>query len=229
LPTQLGRWIELVVVYGATPVALAWLFERLSYRRAMAPLLWVLSAVALFLMFRDPGFDRAVLFRLPLGHPYVRIAALRFGLLAPVLLALGRWLTASDFLWFPRRRPALWLAFAVLYPALSAVPQGILFRVYFLQRFGLLFESGAWLLVAGAVVFSLGHVIFRNAPALVITAVGGALFLDTYVHTRSMLLAAAEHGAYGMVAFTAGLGRFLYLGARKGSVNAHALSPELRL
>ena len=30
-----------------------------------------------------------------------------------------------------------------------------------------------------------------------------------------MLLAAAEHGAYGIVAFSAGIGKFLYLGARR--------------
>jgi hypothetical protein len=69
----------------------------------------------------------------------------------------------------------------------------------------------------GALAFSLGHVIFRNVPALAITAVGGAFFLDTYLRTGSMLLAAAEHGAYGIIAFTAGLGTFLYLGARPRS------------
>ena len=140
--------------------------------------------------------------------------ALRFCAFAVPLLALGRWLAPDDFLRFLRRRPGLWLAFAALYPALSVLPQGILYRVFFMNRYGPLFESRGVLLLAGALAFSFGHVIFRNVPALVITAVGGAMFLETYVHTRSMLLAAVEHGAYGIVAFTAGLGRFLYLGAR---------------
>jgi hypothetical protein len=47
------------------------------------------------------------------------------------------------------------------------------------------------------------------------------MFLETYMRTHSMLLAAVEHGAYGIVAFTAGLGRFLYLGAR-----ARDLAPQ---
>jgi hypothetical protein len=213
-------WTQLVALYVVMPVVMAWAVVRFSYRRAMAPLLWVVAALAVALLLQDPTYDRGTLFRLPLGHPYARVAALRFFVFAPLLLAFGRWLTPGEFLWFARRRPALWLAFAVLYPALSVVPQGILFRVFFLQRFGVLFESGPALLVAGALVFSLGHVIYRNVPALVITAVGGALFLDTYVHTQSMLLAAAEHGAYGIVAFTAGLGKFLYLGTRPRPVPA---------
>jgi hypothetical protein len=212
------RWIELVVLYVVTPVTLAWAFERFSYRRAMAPLLWVASAVAIALLLRDPSFDREALFRMPLADPYVWRVAVRFCALAVPVLALGRWLTPHEFLRLPRQRPGLWLALAVLYPLLSAVPQGILYRVYFAQQFGALFENRLLFLAAGALVFSLGHVVFRNVPALVLTAIGGALFFDTYLHTHSMLLAAAEHGAYGVVAFTAGLGRFLYLGARPGAI-----------
>jgi hypothetical protein len=217
-----ARWVELVLLYAVAPVTLTWAAERFAYRRAMAPLLWVASVIGLVVLLRDPSFDRSLLFRLPLEDPYIRVIALRFCLLAAPLLALGRWLVPDEFLRFLRRRPALWLAFATLYPALSVIPQGFLFRVYFVQRFGALFPGRPVLLLAGALAFSLGHVVFRNVLALVITAVGGALFLDTYLRTNSMLLAAAEHGAYGVVAFTAGLGTFLYLGARPRS------APETR-
>jgi len=208
------RWIELVILYGVTPVGIGWAANRYSYRGAMAPLLWVASAIAVVLLLRDANFDRGALSRLPFGDPYLGVVGLRFCLLAGPLLALGRWLAPDDFLRLPRRRPGLWLALAALYPALSVLPQGILFRVFFLQRYGELFEGRIELLLAGALAFSFGHVIFRNVPALVITAAGGAMFLETYLRTQSMLLAAAEHGAYGILAFTAGLGRFLYLGSR---------------
>jgi hypothetical protein len=213
--TPSERWIELVALYAAIPLVLAWAFKRFAYRRAMAPLLWVASAAAVVVLVRDPAFDPAVLYRLPLRNPYAQIVALRFCVFAPPVLALGRWLAPEDFLKLPRRRPGLWLLLAILYPLLSAVPQGILFRVLFVGRYGSLFHDHFALLAVGALAFSLGHVVFRNVPALVITAAGGALFLETYVRTQSMLLAAAEHGAYGVVAFTAGLGRFLYLGAHR--------------
>jgi membrane protease YdiL (CAAX protease family) len=170
--------------------------------------------VALALLFRDDRFDRGDLYRLSLNDEYLHVVTGRFFVLAVPLLAIGRWLTPAEFLLFPRKRPGLWLMFAVLYPVLSAVPQGILFRVYFLQEFGSLFTNHAALVVAGAIVFSLGHLVFRNVPALIITALGGALFIDTYVHTHSMMLSAIEHGVYGTLAFTAGLGKYLYLGER---------------
>jgi uncharacterized protein len=220
------RWLELVVLYAVMPVALAWAVNRYAYRGAMAPLLWIASGVATAVLLADPSFDRSVLFRISLDEPYLEVVALRFCVLAPPLLALGRWLAPEDFLQLPRRRPGLWLALAALYPVFSALPQGILFRVFFLQRYGALFESSALLLVVGALAFSFGHVIFRNIPALVITAAGGALFLQTYRQTQSMLLATAEHGAYGILAFTAGLGRFLYLGGRSRGVSAAASATE---
>jgi hypothetical protein len=221
------RWVELIALYVALPLTLGWAFERFAYRRAMAPLLWVASILALVLVLGDGSFDRGVLSRMPLGHPYVRVAALRFFAFVVPLLAFGRWLAPDEFLRLPRERPLLWLALAALYPVLSVVPQGILFRVFFVARFGALFDSRLWLLVAGALAFSLGHVVFRNAPALLLTAVGGALFLDTYLHTQSMLLAAAEHGVYGIVAFTAGLGKFLYLGGRPREVSADMAGIEV--
>ncbi len=208
------RWSELAVLYAVAPLVVAWAANRYSYRGAMAPLLWIASGVATVMLLRDASFDRRVLFRFSLGDPYVEVVALRFCVLSAPLLALGRWLTPEDFLQLPRRRPALWLLFAALYPVLSVLPQGILFRVFFLQRYGMLFASSALLLVMGALAFSFAHVIYRNIPALVITAAGGAMFLETYRQSQSMLLAAAEHGAYGILAFTAGLGRFLYLGSR---------------
>jgi hypothetical protein len=226
-----ARWTELLLLYLACPLTLTWAVQRFAYRRAMAPLLWVIAGIAVAVLLQDPSFDRGQLTRLPLSHPYLSVAAIRFCLFAPLLLALGGWLTRDELLrvsGFARRRPHLWVAFALLYTMFSVVPQGILFRVYFLQRFGMLFASRAALLVVGAIIFSLGHVMFRNVPALVITAVGGAFFLDTYVRTHSMLLAAAEHGLYGAVAFTAGLGKFLYLGARRDLGEPRAAEPSVQ-
>jgi hypothetical protein len=71
-----------------------------------------------------------------------------------------------------------------------------------------------WLLSVGAGVLLVRDPGFDNVPAIALTAIGGALFLDTYLKTDSMLVAAAEHGAYGVTAFSAGLGKFLYLGAQ---------------
>ena len=105
--------------------------------------------------------------------------------------------------------------FVVGYPLLSALPQGIVWRVFLAHRYREIFCDSMDLIAAGAAAFSLAHLAFWNATALVVTAVGGALFMSTYLETASMWLAALEHGAYGLLAFAAGFGPYLYRGARE--------------
>jgi hypothetical protein len=208
------RWIELCVGFAVLPVVFAIAVHRLDYRGAMAPLLWLISSVLTVVLYRDHTFERAALWRWPLEDAYVATVLLRFAALGTGLLIVGRVLTPDGFLRLPRKQPAFWLGLVFAYPTLSAVPQGLIWRVFFAHRYAPLLGHGAWLVSTGAAAFALAHLAFWNRTAIVVTAIGGALFLTTYLATESMLLAAAEHGAYGLVAFTAGLGPFLYRGAR---------------
>jgi uncharacterized protein len=207
------RWLEFGCFYGVLPIAFALAARRLNYRGAMAPLLWLLSLGVGIALYRDPHFEPGTLWKLPLDHPYVHTMLRRFVALAAGLIVLGRWLAPERFMWMPRQRPAFWLLFIVAYPTLSALPQGIIWRVFLAHRYATLFPGPFSLLIAGAAAFSLAHLAFWNRTALAVTAIGGAVFLSTYLQTGSMLLAALEHGAYGIVAFSAGFGAFLYRGA----------------
>ena len=209
-----GRAIEFVTLYGVGPVLVSWVVNRCHYRAPIAPLLWVLAGLAAHALLLDPSFDAAVFWRLPEDRSLLWWVALRFAILGGALLWLGQRFAPEDFLQLPRHRPVLWLLLVVLYPTLSALPQGMLWRVLFVQRYAVLFDGRASLLLAGAVAFSFGHITYRSARALAVTAIGGALFLDTYLRSHSMILAATEHGAYGIVAFSAGLGRFMHMGRR---------------
>jgi hypothetical protein len=208
------RWLEFLLLYGVGPSVFAVVVHRFGYRGAMAPVLWVLSLLLFVALYGDPAFDRACLWRLPLSHPHVRVMVLRFVILGTALLGLGRYFAPERFLWIARTRPLVFLLLAVGYPVLSVIPQGLIWRVFFVQRYAALFTSPLTLVAVGAVAFSLAHLTFRNGVAIFVTAIGGALFLETYIETQSMLLAALEHGVYGVTAFTAGLGKFLYLGRR---------------
>jgi hypothetical protein len=203
------------------PVVFAVFAHRWDYRGAMAPLLWLVSIFIGVALYIDPSFDSSVLWRLPLELQVWRPIVIRFAILSVALFALGRWLSPGAFLWFPRWRPGLWLALIVAYPLLSALPQGIIWRVFLAHRYAELFGDQLPLVCAGAGAFSLAHLAFWNRTALVVTALGGALFFSTYLRTHSMLAATFEHGAYGLVAFTAGLGPFLYRGANTAAA-AHS-------
>jgi uncharacterized protein len=206
-------WLEFVVCYGVLPTVFAVLARRYGYRGAMAPVLWLVSAAIGFVLYRDASFDRALLWRFSFEHPHVRVMLLCFVLLGAGILLLGRLLSRERFLGFPRTRPALWLVFMVAYPMLSALPQGIIWRVFLVHRYRVLFPDLGYLIAVGAAAFSLAHLAFWNVIALAVTALGGALFLWTYLATESMWLAVLEHGAYGLAAFAAGLGPYLYRGS----------------
>jgi CAAX protease family protein len=65
------------------------------------------------------------------------------------------------------------------------------------------------LLFVNAIVFSLGHIFFRNTLVLVLTFFGGLLFAYTFSKTKSTLLVSIEHAIYGCWLFTVGMGSML--------------------
>jgi hypothetical protein len=208
------RWCEFGILYVGLPLLFAVGVRRAQYRGAMFPILWVIALLCVAVLLLDADFDRGVLWRFPLRHPYVTKAALRFVVLALVLAAAVRVLAPDSFARFPRRNPRFFALFIVGYPLISVVPQGIIWRVFLAHRYGPLCVNHAMLVVVAAFAFALAHITFRNVVAIVLTGLGGALFIDTYDATGSMWLATLEHGAYGIAAFGLGLGEFLYLGSR---------------
>ena len=53
---------------------------------------------------------------------------------------------------------------------------------------------------------------YLNFPALLLTLPAGALLALTYRRTGSLAASTLEHAAYGILAFTLGLGRFFFAG-----------------
>jgi hypothetical protein len=108
-----------------------------------------------------------------------------------------------------------WFAITCVYVFLSVLPQEWLYRVFFLWRYGVLFNSlsnkmnqTAYILF-NATLFCLAHIMFFNVWVLVLTFFGGLLFAYTYVKTNSYRLIVLEHSLYGLWLFTVGLGEML--------------------
>lgn len=203
-------WGLLGVFYVAAPVAV-WAFAR---GRPVLPLLWVAALVGLGLLWADPGFDRRRLVSWQGTRRYLPGILLRAGglfLLGTVILSLS---ARSQLFDLPRTRPRLWLLLLVVYPLLSVVPQALLYRALFFQRFAALFPSRPVACVVSAAAFSLAHLVFGNIWALLLTFPGGLLLAWTYDRTRSLPLTCLEHALYGNICFTVGLGRYLYHGTQ---------------
>lgn len=176
------------------------------------PVLWVVSAVCLVFLRRDPRFDRRQLWRsgpFPKGWTGILIP---FCVSAAVLfVAVWHWAPALLFE-LPKKNPVLWALILCLYPVFSVYPQGLMYRVFFSHRYAGLFGSPTMLILASGVAFAYMHIIFRNAWAMGLSFPAGLLFIARYRETRSLLVSSVEHALYGCMIFTIGLGAFFYQG-----------------
>lgn len=135
-----------------------------------------------------------------------------FALAVPGLVVLLWLFQPASLFSLVRDQPRLWLLVMVAYPVVSVVPQELIYRAFFFERYRPLFGRGWGVIAAAALVFAFGHIVFRNWPAVLLTGAGGWLFGLTYRRTSSLLLVSVEHALYGCAIFTVGYGRYFFDG-----------------
>jgi uncharacterized protein len=201
-------WFECLALFAGVPIALTVAADVVR----PLPVLGVVLVGVLIVLWRDPTFDRGQVFRRDrFGSQVVQIVGL--WLAAAIVLGIGMWWYEPRALFrFPMERPGLWMMVMVLYPVFSVVPQTVIYRAFFFHRYRDIFRSRWTMIVAGTVAFALGHVIFKNAAAVGLTAAGGLIFCWRFDRTRSLLISAIEHALYGQLIFTLGYGLFLFHG-----------------
>ena len=106
-------------------------------------------------------------------------------------------------------KPILWIIILFIYSFLSVYPQELIYRTFFFQRYHGFIKNEKFFLFLNAIVFSLGHIFFKNTLVIVLTFLGGLLFAITYKKTKSTLLVSIEHAIYGSWLFTVGMGSML--------------------
>jgi hypothetical protein len=203
-------WVEMLAAFGGLPLLVYFFRERWL----IIAMLWIGSIVALaVLKHQDAAFGYRADWNLQGAKQGLNAMLRRFALMSLLLFAFT---VAHDFdrlFSFPLERPQVWIMVMLLYPILSAWPQEILYRTFFMRRYAPLFGAQAALMSAAA--FSYVHIIFENWIAIVFTFFGGWLFADTYRRHRSLALVTLEHALYGCLIFTLGLGWYFYGAAWK--------------
>jgi uncharacterized protein len=171
-------------------------------------LLMAVGGWATWSLWRDPTVDLRSRFRWNLSALEWRTVLLRDALLIGVL-AGAVWYAEPELLFsFVRKAPWQWALVMILYPLLSVLPQELLFRVYFFQRYSSVFGRGVSLMAVNALSFAFVHIIFGNWIAVGLSGIGGVLFASTYDKSRSLLLVSLEHAVFGNFLFTIGLGQY---------------------
>jgi membrane protease YdiL (CAAX protease family) len=202
-------WIEFFVLFVLGPLALyAWATRGWIYAS-----LWIAAAYALWQTTRSSGFSWGSLWQGDGWSAKNRKAALvRFAAAAILMTILTAVTLPTRLLSFPLERPVLWLAVMTLYPILSVIPQELLFRSFFIERYAVLFARPRLRILLSGLCFGLSHLILNNWVAPSFTAIGGVIFAYGYFQHRSLKWAVIEHSLYGCFVFTIGFGWFFYTG-----------------
>ncbi|MGH3433558.1 MAG: CPBP family intramembrane glutamic endopeptidase [Thermocrispum sp.] len=209
----LGRRAYLFAEYGVLFFGLIASFDVLADGVSPIPFLVALGVGCLVYLLRQRGFDRTNLLRPAAVRRELRSILALWAAATVVALAGVAMLLPGELFGFPRSEPVTWAIVAVAYPLLSAYPQELIFRGFLFHRYRPAFGSGAGILLASAAAFGFAHIIFGNWFAVLATTIGGLLFAYRYQRSRSLLATSIEHGLYGLMIFTVGLGQFVYHGA----------------
>lgn len=201
--------LEYVALFLALPASLATWGRPIP----LFPLLWTLTSLCLVYLCTRRDFERSRLWSKGAFRPWTVSIWLPFLLAAPLLALWAAVAEPQLFFRFVRERPALWAVVMILYPALSAYPQGIIYRSFIFRRYRPLFGERWGAILASAVAFAAAHLIFRNWIAPTLGFAGGLLFAWTYARTQSALPATIQHALFGCWLFTVGLGWYFFYGA----------------
>jgi len=141
---------------------------------------------------------------------YLKIIFYKFLIVATLVLTFSYFFDPSKFLNLPRSDLFLWLLIMILYPILSAFPQEIVYRSFFFKRYGNLFKNKKVLIFVNAFLFSFAHIIYLNPIVIFFTFIGGLIMAESYSKHNSLIKVSIEHGLYGDIVFTSGLGAYFY-------------------
>ena len=212
-----ARITELFALYIALPALLT--LGRLRFHSfPVIPVLWLAMAPIAVWLVRRRGYTPLAVLGIGKAAITERRLALTLVRVLPAMLAMVALLHRihPDWLFsFVSSHPKFWLVVMFAYPVLSVVPQGVIYRAFFRERYASLFPNPAVRTLVAAACFSFCHVFFLNVWALLLTFVGGVLFWRTYEKTGSLFLANLEHALYGDFLFTVGWGAYFFEGTQK--------------
>ena len=168
---QLKRHYELIILFVGVPVFLA--LPIYLVPKLIIGALGLFFVILVALKSKDGNKKDS---RIIDWKSFSKSLAIKF-VLVMVLTTLMVYLWSPEALFkVPRTKPITWLVILFVYSFLSVYPQELLYRPFFFNRYGDLFESDRMLIFMNALLFSLAHLFFRNTLVLVLTFIGGLIF-----------------------------------------------------
>jgi len=196
--------VEFIILYSALPFLI-------MLDLVPVPLLLLLLAMGVsvhIFLYYDPLFDRKKFINWDSGKREIHNILLLFIPSAAIMVVLIWQIDATKLFSLPRSNPLFLLLISIFYPVFSVVPQGLAYRALFFHRYAGLFPGKIFQIIISAIIFSIGHILYKNVLVLILTFIGGLIFAHRYLKTESLLISVLEQSLYGIWLFTCGLGYF---------------------
>lgn len=206
-------WAEMLSFYVFAPLIFTWLLNTNKLSRSEMPIaFFALFIFAIVLLTITPDFKWRSLLPTSLQLEW-RALSIFLLISSGTMYLLIQVINPEQLFSFPRRAPEIYLVVMALYPLLSVIPQGIIYRVLFFKRYAALFPEIRYSLPAAAIAFALAHLFFQNVIALLLTFFGGLAFAWAHRIRGSFWTGNFLHIIGGWCIWTFGLGRYFYHGA----------------
>ena len=128
------------------------------------------------------------------------------------IIALFSFLDKNTFfLGHIKQLPNIWFIVFIVYPTFSVIPQEIIYRHFFFQRYGCLFKNENILIIFNSLLFAYGHIILSNPEAVFISFLGSIIFSYSYLK-ESLLMCIFLHILAGQLIFFSGFGYYFLEG-----------------
>ncbi|MDF1550518.1 MAG: CPBP family intramembrane metalloprotease [Bacteroidales bacterium] len=197
-------YFEIIVLYLLFPLLFLWDVFNFPIMLLLLP---VGIGIYLFLK-RDHSFDNKLFINWANGKKYLKPMLVLSLISAGVMLTISWMVEPANVFILIKERLWLLLIISVFYPLFSVVPQALAYRALFFHRYAYLF-GGKWMqLIVSALLFSFGHILYKNWLVLLLTFVGGLIYSYRYLQSKSLALNVLEHSIYGVWLFASGLGMF---------------------
>ena len=198
--------IEFLVIYFLIPLMVIFINFFFSEQKIFVFLpLFLVFFLSLYLLKKTPGFSFDFL-KKKTEWKFFFLVSLIFivsGFVYTIILD-------SNLLFnFPKNYFFIWVAVILFYPILSVIPQEIIFRVLFFERYSCLFKNQFLYLILNSIIFAYIHLVFQNFHAFFITLITSPIFAYAYLN-KSFKTCFLIHTVGGQLVFTYGLGEYFY-------------------
>ncbi len=205
------KYVEIIVLGFIFPIIIV----GLKLSNFILLFLWTICfyCLVIYSLKHKFNFNNSIYFTIKQHKKYIFFIILRWILASIFLFFFTKHLFPEKLFLIQKNSDNLIYKIFIFYPILSALPQEFIFCTFFFSRYKNLFKSKKSMIFMSSIIFCFAHIFVINWIAPLLGYIGGLIFAQTYMRTKSLFLVTVEHSLYGNTLFFLGLGWFFWGGS----------------